>query len=96
MGISKQTLSRHLKRLAAAGLIEQQTAAGDRRKRPLRLTGKAAALVAGIKTSQKQRLRRAFKSAGALAVEGFQRVLAELVSPARGEPRRTSAAGVEP
>ena len=33
---------------------------------------------------QKRRLRLAFKSAGAAAVEGFQRVLLDLV----GEPRR--------
>lgn len=84
LGLSKQTLSRHLKRLAQAGLIDQETTTQDRRKRPLRLTGKAATLLAEIKALQKRRLRLAFKSAGATAVEGFQRVLLDLL----GEPRR--------
>lgn len=84
LGVTKQTLSRHLRRLGEEGLIELAAAGGDRRKRPLRLTGKAAALVAEIKTLQKRRLRLAFKRAGASAVEGFARVLVDLV----GEPRR--------
>ncbi|MEK0082716.1 MarR family winged helix-turn-helix transcriptional regulator [Benzoatithermus flavus] len=84
LGVSKQTLSRHLKRLAESGLIDQETTTQDRRKRPLRLTDKAAALLAEIKALQKRRLRLAFKSAGATAVEGFQRVLLDLL----GEPRR--------
>lgn len=87
LGVRKQTLSRHLKDLAAAGLIEQEASALDRRKRPLRLTEPAEALLAGIKTAQKRRLRQAFKKAGASAVEGFQQVLMELV----GEPRRELA-----
>jgi hypothetical protein len=37
-----------------------------------------------VQTLQKRRLRLAFKSAGAAAVEGFQRVLLDLVA----EPRR--------
>ena len=85
LGISKQTLSRHLRRLVETGLVEpQESAADDRRKRPLRVTPKAANLLAEIKTLQKRRLRLAFKSAGATAVEGFERVLLDLV----GEPRR--------
>jgi DNA-binding MarR family transcriptional regulator len=84
LGVSKQTLSRHLKRLAENGLIDQETTTQDRRKRPLRLTAKAVTLLAEIKALQKRRLRLAFKSAGATAVEGFQRVLLDLL----GEPRR--------
>jgi DNA-binding MarR family transcriptional regulator len=84
LGVSKQTLSRHLRRLAADGLIEKDTAALDRRKRPLRVTPEAATLLAEIKALQKRRLRLAFKRAGASAVEGFQRVLLDLLA----EPRR--------
>jgi DNA-binding MarR family transcriptional regulator len=84
LGVSKQTLSRHLKRLGEAGLIEQAVTDLDRRKRPLRLTGKASALLGEIKTLQKRRLRLAFKRAGAAAVAGFERVLVDLL----GEPRR--------
>lgn len=84
LGVSKQTLSRHLKRLAEAGMIEQAVMDLDRRKRPLRLTDKASALLGEIRTLQKRRLRLAFKRAGAAAVAGFERVLLDLL----GEPRR--------
>jgi DNA-binding MarR family transcriptional regulator len=94
LGESKQTLSRHLKRLARAGLIEQEAASLDRRKRPLRLTEKAALLLGRIRTLQKRRLRMAFKSAGATAVEGFQRVLLDLVGEARRDPGPSWSVGV--
>jgi DNA-binding MarR family transcriptional regulator len=84
LGASKQTLSRHVRRLAEAELIEQSQSAQDRRKRPLRLTPKASGIVTRVQTLQKRRLRLAFKSAGAAAVQGFQRVLLDLVA----EPRR--------
>jgi DNA-binding MarR family transcriptional regulator len=94
LGTSKQTLSRHLRRLVVAGLIEQEATLHDRRKRPLRLTGKAAGLLAEIKAQQKRRLRLAFKSAGANAVEGFQRVLLDLVGEPRRELLRRLTAGI--
>lgn len=94
LGASKQTLSRHLKRLARAGLIEQEATSLDRRKRPLRLTEKAALLLARIRSLQKRRLRMAFKSAGATAVEGFQRVLLDLVGEARREAKPPWSVGV--
>ena len=84
LGLSKQTMSRRLRRLVEAGCLEIGGPSADRRKRPLRLTAQAATLLAAIKAQQKRRLRLAFKSAGADAVEGFERVLLELV----GEPRR--------
>ena len=84
LGTNKQTLSRHVKRLAAADLVQQGQSAQDRRRRPLRLTAKAASIVFSVQALQKRRLRLAFKSAGASAVEGFQRVLLDLVA----EPRR--------
>jgi DNA-binding MarR family transcriptional regulator len=100
LGVTKQTLSRHLRHLAEVGLIEPAGAAaagGDRRKRPLRLTDRAAALLAEIKTLQKRRLRLAFKRAGASAVEGFARVLLDLVGEPRRElPRSWSAGAVAP
>jgi DNA-binding MarR family transcriptional regulator len=93
LGTSKQTLSRHLKRLAGSGLVDQQGTPYDRRKRPLRLTGRSDALLAEIKAAQKRRLRSAFKSAGATAVEGFQRVLLDLAGEARREPWRRPTTG---
>lgn len=96
LAVGKQTLSRHVKRLAQAGLIDQESSADDRRKRPLRLTAKAATLLARVHLLQKRRLRLAFKSSGATAVEGFQRVLLDLVGEPRREllRRRTAGAGV--
>jgi hypothetical protein len=60
----------------------------------LRLTGKATTLLAEITTLQKRRLRLAFKSAGAVAVEGFQHVLLELMGEPRRELLRRLTAGV--
>lgn len=89
MGSPKQTLSRHLRGLAARGLLAPAGETVDRRRRPLQVTPAAAELLARVNAAQKRRLRQAFKNAGAAAVEGFQRVLQELV-PA---PRRGAAAG---
>ena len=94
LGVTKQTLSRHLKRLAEAGLIDQGTTAQDRRKRPLRLTPQAVTVLGDIKMLQKRRLRQACKSAGATAVEGFQRVLLDLVGEPRRELLRRLTAGI--
>lgn len=94
LGVSKQTLSRHLRRLATAGLVDQGTTMQDRRKRPLRLTPRAATVLGEIKMLQKRRLRQACKSAGATAVEGFQRVLLDLVGEPRRELLRRLTAGI--
>jgi DNA-binding MarR family transcriptional regulator len=89
LGLSKQSLSRHVRRLAAEGLLVQAAEAGDRRKRPLQVTPAGAAQLSEIGDVTKRRLRRAFIAAGPDAVEGFQRVLAELVDgPGRRWPAR--------
>jgi DNA-binding MarR family transcriptional regulator len=93
MGMTKQTLSRHLRRLAALGLVDQGGGTeADRRRRPLAVTPAAGELLARANAAQKRRLRLAFKDAGAASVEGFQRVLEALVV----EPRRASAAPPRP
>lgn len=89
LGQRKQTLSRHVRELVAAGLLEQGAGSADRRTRPLRLTSKASAVLGAIHAAQKRRLRMAFKNAGAAAVEGFERVLAELLSETPTLPQRT-------
>ena len=52
-------------------------------------------MLARINALQKRRLRLAFKSAGATAVEGFQRVLLDLVGEPRRELLRRRTAGAE-
>ncbi|MCS6778941.1 MAG: helix-turn-helix domain-containing protein [Geminicoccaceae bacterium] len=86
LGTAKQSTSRHLQALEAAGLVTRERDRGDRRRRPLRLTERGRALVNAIGERRKLGLRRAFQSAGAEAVAGFQRVLGELAEAATRRP----------
>ncbi|MDX6750504.1 MarR family transcriptional regulator [Geminicoccaceae bacterium 1502E] len=80
LGMTKQSLSRHIQALVATGLLRQQAASrGDRRRRPLVVTEAAVEVIARVGEAHKAGLRRAFKNAGPEAVEGFQRVLAVLI-----------------
>ncbi len=85
LGITKQSLSRVLNRLAADGLIEQRPGLRDRRQRRLRLTEAGRTLERRLTATQKERLARAYRQAGAQAVQGFRRVLAGVVD-AGGRP----------
>lgn len=77
--ITKQSLSRVLGQLVREGFINQQTDAGDRRRRILTLTAKGEALEARLTQCQGARISRAYSSAGADAVDGFKRVLSEII-----------------
>lgn len=80
LGMTKQSLSRHIKALAAGDLLRQEMAPrGDRRRRPLVVTEAAREIIATVGEAHKASVRRAFKSAGPEAVEGFQRVLTALI-----------------
>jgi len=84
LGTPKQSLSRQVRRLVELELLVQDAARADARKRPLRLTPAGAERLAAVGAVSKARLRRAFLAAGPDAVEGFQRVLHELIDgPAR-------------
>jgi DNA-binding MarR family transcriptional regulator len=92
LGLNKQSLSRHVRRLVDLGFLVQAASAGDKRKRPLAITEAGSSQLGEIGTVTKRRLRRAFMNAGPDAVEGFQRVLAELVDgPGRRWAARRSA-----
>ncbi len=78
--ITKQSLGRVLKDLAAAGFVEQKQGRRDRRQRLLRLTEQGEALHARLLTGQRTRIARAFREAGPEAVAGFRKVLAGLIS----------------
>jgi DNA-binding MarR family transcriptional regulator len=92
LGTNKQSLSRHVRALIAGGLLEQASGTSDRRRRPLRVTEAGAQRLGEVDAIDKRRLRRAFINAGPEAVEGFQRVLHELINlPARRHPARRAA-----
>jgi DNA-binding MarR family transcriptional regulator len=73
--ITKQSLSRVLRELIDKGYIDQTTGAEDRRQRLLKLTDKGMALERDLTAAQARRVARAYREAGAVAVEGFRKVL---------------------
>ncbi len=78
--ITKQSLSRVLSQLVEEGYIVQRQGASDRRQRLLTLTDKGRALEEQLTETQRQRLARAYRQAGAEAVEGFRKVMLGIMS----------------
>src|ERR1700741_919208 len=68
--ITKQSLSRVLGQLVAEGFIGQRA----RRQRLLELTEKGLDLERRLSDAQRTRVARAYREAGAQAVEGFRKV----------------------
>jgi DNA-binding MarR family transcriptional regulator len=81
LNVTKQSLSRVLSQLIRQGFIVQKQGTADRRQRLLHLTEKGRALETELTTSQRARLTAAYKEAGAVAVEGFRKVLLGLMEP---------------
>lgn len=79
--VTKQSLSRVLKQLIDLGYIEQTVGAKDRRQRHHRLTDKGRALERELSASQRARVARAYREAGAEAVAGYRQVLLGLLDP---------------
>ncbi|MBI1207015.1 MAG: MarR family transcriptional regulator [Azospirillum sp.] len=73
--ITKQSLSRVLGELVRQGYIVQATGRRDRRQRLLELTEKGTELERQLSETQRQRVARAYRKAGADAVEGFRKVM---------------------
>lgn len=73
--ITKQSLSRVLRQLIDQGYIDQKSGVTDRRQRLLTLTDKGQALEHELTARQSRRIARAYREAGAVAVEGFRKVL---------------------
>jgi DNA-binding MarR family transcriptional regulator len=78
--ITKQSLSRVLSQLVEQGFIVQRTGETDRRRRLLELTAKGVELERRLSENQRQRIARAYREAGAAAVEGFRRVMVGIIS----------------
>ena len=80
MNITKQSLSRVLSQLIDEGYIEQRAGSQDRRQRLLRLTAKGITLEQDVNDLQGKRFATAYRKCGVDAVDGFQRVLRELLN----------------
>jgi DNA-binding MarR family transcriptional regulator len=78
--ITKQSLSRVLGQLVREKFITQTKGTHDRRQRLLELTGKGRDLEAQLTASQRARIARAYRDAGADAVEGFRKVMLGIMS----------------
>jgi len=73
--ITKQSLSRVLSELVEEGFVEQRPGTRDRRQRLLTLTPKGQDLERQLSDAQRARFARAYRAAGAEAVEGFRTVM---------------------
>ena len=78
--ITKQSLSRVLSQLVREGFITQTAGTLDRRQRLLRLTHAGVELERQLSQSQRARIARAYREAGAEAVEGYRKVLLGMIN----------------
>jgi DNA-binding MarR family transcriptional regulator len=78
--ITKQSLSRVLGQLVREGYINQDKGPQDRRQRLLSLTEKGREMERQLTADQRARFARAYRAAGAEAVEGFRQVMLGLLS----------------
>ena len=85
--LSKQSLGRVLDLLIERGLVSQRPGLSDRRQRLLTLTPAGAALEKSLSDRQRARIARAYRDAGATAVDGFRKVLLGLVATPKDRQR---------
>jgi DNA-binding MarR family transcriptional regulator len=78
--ITKQSLSRVLTQLLEQGYVAQATGRRDRRQRLLTLTPKGQEFERELSENQRVVIGRAYRAAGAAAVEGFRKVLLGMIN----------------
>jgi DNA-binding MarR family transcriptional regulator len=78
--ITKQSLSRVLGQLVNEGFIIQEQGERDRRQRLLKLTEEGTGLERQLTRSQRERIARAYREAGAEAVEGYRKVILGMIN----------------
>ncbi|MFP6771124.1 MAG: MarR family transcriptional regulator [Alphaproteobacteria bacterium] len=78
--VTKQSLNRVLSQLVAEEFIAQEKGSRDRRQRLLSLTAKGLTLFTELSGPQKARVAKAYREAGAEAVAGYRKVLADLLN----------------
>ena len=81
LGVTKQSLNRVLRQLIEDGLVESKIGEKDRRERHLFLTNPGKDLESELSSAQRKRLRNAYKEAGPDAVQGFRKVLENIMDP---------------
>jgi len=89
--ITKQSLNRVLGQLVRQGFIVQHRGAQDRRQRLLELTEKGHELERQLSAPQRARVAAAYRTAGAGAVEGFRKVLLNVIASPEDRRRFTRA-----
>ena len=82
LAITKQSLSRVLRQLIREGYIVQRPGKTDRRQRLLHLTDEGRSLERELTVHQCVRIAAAYEGAGALAVEGFRKVMLGIMDAA--------------
>ena len=80
--ITKQSLSRVLSQLVRENYVQQRPGKRDRRQRLLELTDRGKELERQLTRTQRERIARAYREAGAEAVAGYRKVLLGLVDEA--------------
>ncbi len=78
--ITKQSLNRVLSQLVRQGFIRQTPGHRDKRQRLLELTEQGVALERDLSENQRGFIARAYREAGPEAVEGFRKVMIDLVA----------------
>ena len=77
--ITKQSLSRVLGQLLREGYVSQKMGPSDRRQRLLQLTAKGIELEKRLSEKQRALIAKAYRAAGAEAVEGYRKVLLGMI-----------------
>lgn len=80
LGITKQSLSRVVRRLTDEGYVEQRPGLQDRRQRRLSLTESGQRLEREAFEAQRALFAAAYRQTGVEAVEGFRQVLGSLAA----------------
>ncbi len=81
LGVTKQSLNRVLRTLIEDGLVESRIGTRDKRERNLYLTDKGRQLEHELSEAQRARMRAAYRAAGPEAVQGFRKVLEQIMDP---------------
>lgn len=78
LGVSKQALNAPLRRLIELELVAMRVAAGDGRRRELRLTADGERLEEQLTSTQMEQLAAVFDAAGRTAEAGWRDVMARM------------------